>query len=828
MKQNLPRIKSAWVSLLCLMATLSLSAQITIPPTWGINLNPDEIINDGQNDQINTEFATKMNLAFQLLEKNRVPNGLLKDQAFEFTELSAYSGMVTDTNYVTPVALKQIYNTLLMSRIHENASQFVNPQDYEQRWSDNRTATVITLSGLLFNYSQFKTDAATTGKLDVINNQYKDKYNNGVWQNPYDSKQVFAIAPSVRTYKGYNFSIKIPQNLWLTNVTQAIQSLQINVDDGLGYRNIAFGQNLAVDYTSNGIKHWLYKITLSDGQTLYSHSKIYVEEGVLTSGQATATNPLFGRVDINATTPYNGSYGSAKVVIDYASADHKIRKPLIIVEGFDPGVMVAPEEEYGYTTIKSFLITVNNSQSIQLKSILTDINTKQYDIIYVDWNNGVDYIQKNAYVLQSVIKYVNDQKVISGSTTPNVVWGQSMGGLIARYALKNMEDIGLAHQTNLYVSHDAPHQGANIPMGYQYFSRHAFHQYIKTPLAFAGGEVVLPLFTDGVTPLDYLMLQNTPAARQMLINYVDVDYSVNNTVHNSWQTELKAKGYPNIRKIAVSNGNHCAIPQNAPAGTQLLSFAGNYSTGWLTDIVLTTFPGVNATVFKTLSVFTNEPGFLMGILPGGNKLKLDFKINSLPSSSVNEIYKGKITYTKKLLWLIPINVTLTDKSFNSPSNTLPFDYYPGGTFDTGIRNSSSQSGNSFWQQAIVKFKMAINTEPTFSFVPSVSALDISKGNVVLTDSDYLLKYNSLIPPVSPKDSPFANFITSFGSSFVVAMDNYSSTNEHHISLHNTNSDWLAAEIDNIANNNQVLISLIYVLMFKFRVHQVYAIQPCIL
>lgn len=213
MKQNVPRIKSAWVSLLCLMVTLSLSAQITIPPTWGINLNPDEIINDGQNDQINTEFATKMNLAFQLLEKNRVPNGLLKDQAFEFTELSAYSGMVTDTNYVTPVALKQIYNTLLMSRIHENASQFVNPQDYEQRWSDNRTATVITLSGLLFNYSQFKTDAATTGKLDVINNQYKDKYNNGVWQNPYDSKQVFAIAPSVRMYKGHNFSIKIPQNL---------------------------------------------------------------------------------------------------------------------------------------------------------------------------------------------------------------------------------------------------------------------------------------------------------------------------------------------------------------------------------------------------------------------------------------------------------------------------------------------------------------------------------------------------------------------------------------------------------------------------------------
>ncbi|TRX39400.1 T9SS type A sorting domain-containing protein [Flavobacterium restrictum] len=447
--------------------------------------------------------------------------------------------------------------------------------------------------------------------------------------------------------------------------------------------------------------------------------------------------------------------------------------------------------------------TILESNSVQLKSILTDINTKQYDIIYVDWNNGVDYIQKNAYVLQEVIKWVNEQKIISGSITPNVVWGQSMGGLIARYALKNMEDSGIPHQTNLYISHDAPQQGANIPMGYQYFSRHALHQYVQAPLAFLGGEIILPLFTDGVTPLDYLMLQNTPAARQMLINYIDVDYSINNTKHNSWQTELKTKGYPSIRKIAISNGNHCAIPQNATAGSQLLSFDGNYSTGWLTDMVLTIFPGVNETIFKTLAVFTNEPEFLIGILPGGNKLKLDFKVNSLPNSSINQLYKGKITYTKKLLWVLPINVTITDKSINSPSNTLPFDYYPGGAFDTGIRNSSSATGTNFWQQALVKYKMSIATEPTFSFVPSTSALDISKGNIILIDGDYLMKYNSQTPPVTPKDSPFQNFTTSFQNSFVVAQDNYSSTNEHHIYLNNKNADWLAKEIDNMPNNNQI-------------------------
>ena len=380
--------------------------------------------------------------------------------------------------------------------------------------------------------------------------------------------------------------------------------------------------------------------------------------------------------------------------------------------------MTNPEDEYGITDYSDFVDIVENSNSFELRSLLTIDSNQQYDIIWVDWNNGTDYIQKNAYVLEEVIKWVNAEKLANGSSQSNIVLGASMGGLIARYALKDMEDRGIPTQTSLYISHDTPHQGANFPVGYQYMSRHALHQYVKSPLLLLGGEVIMPLFTDGVTPLDLLLLQNTPAARQMLINYVGINYGITNTAHDTWQNELRLKGYPSMRKIAVSNGNHCAITQNASAGASLLSITGNYSTGWFTDIVLTTFPGVNTGIFKSLAVLTGEPGFLVGILPGGNKIKLDFKINSLPSSGTNQIYKGKITYTKKLLWLVNINVTITDKSFSSPSGVLPFDYYPGGAIETGIRNSATASGGSFWQQAFIKYKMNITTEPSFCFIPA--------------------------------------------------------------------------------------------------------------
>ena len=65
-----------------------------------------------------------------------------------------------------------------------------------------------------------------------------------------------------------------------------------------------------------------------------------------------------------------------------------------------------------------------------------------------------------------------------------------MGGLIARYALKDMENKGLNHQTRMYVSHDTPQLGANTPLSVQYSARHLRNMYINTPIPLLTGEVV--------------------------------------------------------------------------------------------------------------------------------------------------------------------------------------------------------------------------------------------------------------------------------------------------------------------------------------------------
>ncbi len=339
---------------------------------------------------INTSFGAEMSQVFQNLEKQRVPYGLLKDYAFEFTELAAYNGVVTDTNYVTPMAYGQVYNTLLMARIHSRANNIlVSPEVRQQRIGNHQEKGVIPLEGLHINYAQFRPDAVFSNKLRVQNNQFYDTYNNGVWQNPYQHKTTFAIAPTTRHHKGLEFEVLLPQELWFSNTTNTdetylpllktvatswltkrqtentqetttlvllglsynyaklnenalannritvtnnryydkyingvwqnpyevsqalaitppintikektfnilfprallysnhdstILSVQVNLGDGQGYKNLLFDQPLTVNYQSNGDYNWIFKVNYNTGGILesrYTKTKVRIAQ----------------------------------------------------------------------------------------------------------------------------------------------------------------------------------------------------------------------------------------------------------------------------------------------------------------------------------------------------------------------------------------------------------------------------------------------------------------------------------------------------------------------------------------------------------------------
>jgi hypothetical protein len=746
-----------------------------------------------QAQTVNTSYKTQINAKLAGLDKNKIATGLLLNQAMEFAELSDYGGALTTTNWATRAKYTAVYNTLLMACVRASVPGLVSPTAFDDNWDALRAPNTIILSGLYFKYNKFRPDAYPNY---LVNNGgvVTDKYVGGVWQNPYIDQQVFAIAAPILVYKSLSLQVSLPASLWYTNQATAVQSIAVDFGDGLGYQPMTFGQMRTINYDAAGVFEWKYKLTLTNAQILYSHSKLKIDIPALllppTGGRDISTGKTVASlaaptcadvavVPFAGTRPYLGVANTATLQIKYANSDCILRKPLIVVEGFDTG-LTNTENPFGEVSYTKFEESTYKSYDLYFQVF-------SYDVIYVNFSKGRDYLQRNAYLVEDIIKWVNAKKAVAGITAPNVVIGQSMGGVIARYALRDMEVSGLAHQANLFISHDAPQQGANIPLGVQYFVRHLADQFLATPFG------TQPI-SMGVSIRDIQDLLDAPGTRQLLANSIDINSNLNNTAFNTFQTELRNLGYPTqTRNIALSNGSHCASPQDFSPGATLFSLNGGASTTALGTFAATLLQPFTSLGFAGSAYVFNEPGLLLGILPGSSKFDMNFKANALPAAGTSfPIYQGSISYTKKIFslfgWDPQITVSLTDRGYNNPVN-LSYDYYPGGKFQLPFKFE-----NSSYNDALVSAGVSAYLAPTYNFIPVTSALDIGGGRAVLTNADYLRKYTAATPPVAPLNSPFANFTTSLPDT---------NTNETHISFNNRNGNWLAKELNNTVVNKDI-------------------------
>lgn len=748
--------------------------------------------------EINTTFKNQMNTTFGNLDKNRIPHGILLDYGMEFTNVPAYDGTLTDSTYTDIMTMSQIYKTLLTSRIRDVSEGFVTPIDYETRWKSNRNSNNIVIGGLFFKYVQVVDNAVATNKINVINGIAYDKFIGGVWQNPYQEFQTFAMTPAIKKHEGLNMEIRVPSAIFYSNYQNTIQSIQIDFDNGAGYVTIPFDQNFAVNYTSEGVKIWKYKLNLTNGISLYNHSRIKVVEGLNTipynsltsmampaSTTTTTTATLYSHT-ISGTKLYSGATATVKLTIDLGAGHTQITKPLIVAEGFDLGVILNPENIYGMNNYNSFITSAfeggNDLRSLITGNSLTLPNDQQYDIIYVDWNNGVDYMQRNAFALEEVIKWINTVKV---GTEKNVVLGQSMGGVIARYALADMEQDGLDHKTRLFVSHDVPHQGANIPVSIQFMYRHLTNQYVQTNTTIFGGIITVPILENDYGISNYISILDTPATKQLLSNWSNFNYSIDNNVHQTFYNDLKTKGlansggYPvNCRNISISNGSECGLLQNFNPNDDLVNFNWNKNLTFGGDLLSLVYMPLGGAVN---GLFIDNDFFgvqALGSLPGKSKFNVEFNAKAMPYGSGNQIYKGRVSYTKKILWIGPnITVDITNVTKNQPAGILPLDTYGGGYYNTSIISNTLSVSDLY-------------VRDKFNFIPTTSALDIGKRNIALQDFDYKMAYIGGTPPVAPKSSPFANFCTDFDK------NNPNTHNKQHISFNTRNGKWLEKELSN--------------------------------
>ncbi len=305
-----------------------------------------------------------------------------------------------------------------------------------------------------------------------------------LWENTsvnvslFNENNVFMAAPLVEQMFSRTIRFVVNGLFSFDNTTNPITSLRIDFGDGTGEKSIVNNTPITIVYPSEGTKILRITSTFLNGTTLVSYSKINIENNVR-SGSGNSSHPYTEDLTIEGEFlpqyPYadtdNYMTSQGKMRIYFANADMILRKPVLIVDGFDPlnnrrfDTCYAKGEKSLWDKLGDGL---NNNDNVG--NLLLNLG---YDVVMLDFPEGGTYIEQNAMVCIKAINTINERLQQSGSKEQIVVVGPSMGGQITRYALAYMEQCPNAntnygkHNCRLWISFDSPHQGANISIGVQ-------------------------------------------------------------------------------------------------------------------------------------------------------------------------------------------------------------------------------------------------------------------------------------------------------------------------------------------------------------------------
>lgn len=561
--------------------------------------------------QLVNTYTTEMDAMFLHLDKTPITTGILIDRIFPAANLQEFNqGTRIDTTSCTHFnqAWSELYRAAYAPSFNDLEQLRLSLK--EKNYSE---ATIpIGIVNTEFHQSNFgDTEATAKVTFDELANVFYNKP--GI--NPFVKKQTTVIAPLVSKAVGNMINFKVDVNFKLHQQGKRIKTLQMLANGStftLVNNYVLDTQSKNTSYSSSGVKYLKFTITYSDVsiKTMYASIEVEVPSTIQRKGVSKKSTDLvksdtvWADTDLvfqgyDENTAYRG-FNEYRIYYDSINNNEVLNKPLIIIDGYDPGdERKIDESDFPKGANKNDLKHIkglisydhDNNLDTKNKDLVAVYQNLGYDVVIVNhpvyqrWEDGkvvdggTDYLQRNAYTFISLLRKLKTE--MQGSEE-FVIIGPSMGGLVSRYALKTMEN-KLAqnpndptwqqkwdHNTRLWVSFDAPHQGANVPIGIQEIIK-----YIADRLE-----------TDAAKKFIKEQLDR-PFTKQLLVNhYSKTGNSVAGALgfRDRFQQELDEIGYPqNLRKVDLLNGALNGALNATPEAQYLkihsnikLPFAGGY------------------------------------------------------------------------------------------------------------------------------------------------------------------------------------------------------------------------------------------------------------
>ncbi|WP_310555338.1 T9SS type A sorting domain-containing protein [Flavobacterium sp.] len=771
MKNNI--LKKLWF--LCLFVAISTSGQTTITG-------------------LKKDYTQSMDSLLLNINKQSITTGILHERIMNFANLDALkaNGAITNSNYNH---FLQSWSELYRAAYNPT---FISSDNLKNNLNAYSTTSAVDIGIINTKMNVIKSGNASTPSLKFENGRFA----NIVGVNPFTENQVTVIAALKEEITANTITFRLQPSFMLQLLGKKIKNLTVNFGTGTVYNLIA-NQIIAttkpiVTFTTSGEKEFVYTVTFDDNTTQTLKSKMTVNivatnPDTLRSGVFPAEENFVGINGVTATIPFQGyneataslgkleyrtyyntvSNSGYNVTTNTFSVQPKIRKTVIILDGFDPGDgrKIYPGS-IGYKSDKSSLeeLMLFKDETGVDRNLVTKLRNAPYgfDVTLVNFPAGADYVERNAMALVALFQRENAKLASNGSTEQISIIGPSMGGLVARYALAYMEKNNIPHNTKLFVSFDSPHLGANIPISTQenlYFfgyygqkekAKQKFDENFRSPAA----RQMLTEQLDGVQ-------QNFPYTANLWFSPFNGQNN-NTRFRNLFNANLASNGLPNsngfpqnLRKIAIINGTGNGAKTNSE-GLTCLQLEAFKTIKWFQIF------GTSATT--TLKVVTIDDRFLA------------------TTNNLSQTFSGKITFPGKLGQIFGTTIPGQPSVINGwvfRINSNPrgsMDVVQGGLFNT-MDIIYEEFSNELYQSVLDKdltyFNWPINLHK-HAFIPSVSALAFKNPNFNWSTA---FNRNLVCDPVN-KEIPFDSY-------FIPP------TNEDHVKVTVENANWLIKELQGI-------------------------------
>lgn len=618
----------------------------------------------------------------------------------------------------------------------------------------SQKSPVVQILLASFRYQQFKPYALDRGLITYDGIYFHDVTN--PFESPYMEDTLFVTSLNKAIYDTTTVSFTLSSHYVFSNLG-GIDSIMVDFDDGNDFQKITINDLKNITYPDEGVYNIGLKLYLTTGKLLYSSAQIEIKYNVNENYRdgLIGQERMMGGFSNSPDDSYHiGALPGEGATIHYwynqnQCMNNKIRKPLIIVEGFDPLGVYGPENVID-PNINNPLGLLDRRYGLD-KPIKDLINEENFDLFYIDFVDGKIDIRENAVFVKQAIEWINQQKHINGSIEKNVVLGASMGGLVCKWALREFELNSEDHETELFMSFDSPMRGANIPLALQ-----------ALPLALGKRKILgIELMTLNNVLAEGYNTVTSKAARQMMYYYLGLckngcTEAQLSLEHDEFFTELDSRGELIVPYVALSNGSINGTGMMFEAGAELINQS---QFDWWIKLIQTLLPIVSLDI--------EVKGWaLPGISHQNNSNKIaehTFEYPSIlgiPLSSESEV------------------ISISDTDF------LTYDNAPGGLRTFEAVEDGVVSEGIGWN-----FK-------SFCFIPTISALDLR--NVSDPFKSGLTNFESTISENAPQIRAYN------GATESSLQYEENQVNQEHVSLNNKLANFLLGNIRKLELNDVIL------------------------